>query len=181
MLETMKALAERSVMERVVLLVNHVVAAEPAATGRLRPHAGRTLRFELRGWPSLLPALAPLSFRITPAGLFEWLEDAGPAPPDLNVGIDASNPALALARLVVGERPAMTVDGDPGLAADVNWLSENLRWEVQDDLARIVGDAPAREIARIGGGFARAMRDAVRRFGDLARRAERPAAEPPPR
>ena len=47
MLEAMKALAERSVMERLVLLVNHVISAEPAAIERLRPHAARTMQIEL--------------------------------------------------------------------------------------------------------------------------------------
>src|SRR5205085_10734451 len=69
MFEAMKALAERSVMERVVLLLNHVVAAEPQAMERLRGHAGRTLRIELEGWPSILPAPAPIGLRVTPPGL----------------------------------------------------------------------------------------------------------------
>ena len=51
MLEAIKALAERSFMERLVLLVNHVIAAEPAALERLRPHAARTMQIELTGWP----------------------------------------------------------------------------------------------------------------------------------
>ena len=92
MLEAMKALAERSVMERVVLLVNHVVAAEPLAMERLRGHAGKTIRIEFEGWPAMLPALAPFAFRITPPGLVEWLEEAGPMTPALRVAVAVSNP-----------------------------------------------------------------------------------------
>ena len=55
-------------MERVVLLLNHVISAEPQAMERLRAHAARTLRIELEGWPSLLPAPSPIAFRITAAG-----------------------------------------------------------------------------------------------------------------
>ena len=185
MFEAMKTLAERSVMERVVLLLNHVISAEPQAMERLRVHAARTLRFEPEGWPSLLPPLAPIVLRVTPPGLVEWLEAPDDAAPDLRVAIDASNPALALAKFVMGERPALRVEGDAALASDVNWLIENLRWEVQDDLARLVGDAPAREIARFGGALAKAIREAARTLGGFARRAdgpgERPGAEPPPR
>ena len=61
MLEAIKALAERSFMERLVLLVNHVIAAEPAAVERLRPHAARTMLIELTGWPTLLPAVGPFA------------------------------------------------------------------------------------------------------------------------
>ena len=185
MFEAMKTLAERSVMERVVLLLNHVISAEPQAMERLRVHAARTLRFELEGWPSLLPPLAPIVFRVTPPGLVEWLDAPDDAAPDLRVAIDASNPALAFAKFVMGERPALRVEGDAALASDVNWLIENLRWDAQDDLARLVGDAPAREIARFGGALAKAIREAARTLGGFARRGarpgERPAAEPPPR
>jgi ubiquinone biosynthesis protein UbiJ len=185
MFEAIKALAERSVIERIVLLTNHVISAEPQAAARLRTHASRAICFELEGWPALLPQPGPLSFRITPAGLVEWIEEAVPSDPDLRVTIEAPNPALALARLVVGERPAIRVEGDAAFAADVNWLIENLRWDVQDDLARIVGNAPARELSRFASAVAKALREGAKTLGGLvdggAWRGKRPASEPPPR
>ena len=185
MFEAMKTLAERSVMERVVLLLNHVISAEPQAMERLRTHAARTLRIELEGWPTLLPAPAPIAFRITPPGLVEWIESPGEATADLRVAIDAANPALAFAKFIVGERPQLRVEGDAAFATDVNWLIENLRWDVEDDLARLVGDAPAREIARFGGALAKAVREAARTIDGFVRRGDgpddRPAREPPPR
>jgi ubiquinone biosynthesis protein UbiJ len=176
MFEAMKALAERSVMERAVLLLNHVIAAEPQAMDRLRAHAGRTLRIELEGWPSLLPAPSPIALRITAPGLVEWLDKPAELPPDLRVAIAAANPALAFARFVVGERPELRVEGDAAFAADVDWLIENLRWDVEDDLARLVGDAPAREIGRFGQAVAKAIRDAARSLDGFARRDGRPPA-----
>jgi ubiquinone biosynthesis protein UbiJ len=170
MLDAMKALAERSVMERLMLLVNHVIAAEPAAVERLRPHAARTMQIDLTGWPALLPRIGPFVFRVTPAGLLEWLDDAAGEAPELRVAIDASNPALLLTRLVAGERPAITVSGDATFATDLDWLIDNLRWDVQDDLARIVGDAPARQIGKIGGWLASALREGAKTLRDLAAR-----------
>jgi ubiquinone biosynthesis protein UbiJ len=181
MFEAMKALAEKSVMERVVLLVNHVISAEPQAMERLRAHALRTIRIEFEGWPAMLPAPTPLAFRITPPGLVEWLDAEPTAAPDLRVGVAVSNPALVLAKLMVGERPAISVDGNAAFATDVNWLIENLRWDIQDDLARIVGDAPAREISRFGSALAKALREGAKKLDAFARRGERPAGEPPPR
>ena len=178
MLDAMKALAERSVMERVVLLVNHVLAAEPAALERLRPHATRTMQIELAGWPTLLPAIGPFAFRVSPAGLVEWLDGASSLVPDLRVSIDAANPALALTRVVAGERPAITVSGDAAFASDIDWLIDNLRWDLQDDLARFVGDAPARQLGKVGGWFAGALREGAKTLRDLAGRA--PTAAPPP-
>ena len=101
------------------------------------------------------------------------------------MAIDAANPALAFARFIVGERPQLRVEGDAAFATEVNWLIENLRWEVQDDLARLVGDAPAREIARFGNAVAKAIREAAKSLDGFARRGDRPggtpAPEPPPR
>lgn len=171
MLEAAKALAQRSVMERVVLLVNHVISAEPAALDRLRPHAMRTVRIELSDWPKLLPAFGPFVFRVTPAGLLEWLPEAGEAPADLRVAVAAGNPALAFTRVVAGERPAITVSGDAAFASDLDWLIDNLRWDLQDDLARIVGDAPARQLGKLGGWLAGALREGAKRLRDLAARA----------
>jgi ubiquinone biosynthesis protein UbiJ len=171
MLDAMKALAERSVMERLVLLINHVIAAEPAAVERLRPHASRTIEIELTGWPTLLPALGPFAFRVTPAGLLEWCDDAAAVAPDLRVAVDAANPALLVTRIVAGDRPSITVSGDAGFATDLDWLIDNLRWDLQDDLARIVGDAPARELGRIGGWLAGALREGAKALRNLAARA----------
>ena len=179
MLEAMKALAERSVMERLVLLVNHVIAAEPAALARLRPHAARTMQIELAGWPALLPAIGPFAFRVSPAGLVEWLPDAGPLPADLRIAIDAANPALALTRFVAGERPSVEVSGDAAFASDIDWLIDNLRWDLEDDVARIVGVAPARQLARLGGWLAGAMREGAKVLRDLAARTPAPGADAP--
>ncbi len=185
MLETLKTLAERSVMERVVLLVNHVISAEPIAMERLKAHAARTIRIEFEGWPSMLPPIKPIGFRITPPGLVEWIDDARPVTPDLRVGVEVRNPALVLARFAIGERPTISVDGDAAFASDVNWLIENLRWDIQEDLSRIVGDGPAKELGRFGGAVSNALRDGAKKLDQFARRAdprgERPAADPPPR
>ncbi|MDQ6684620.1 MAG: hypothetical protein M3Z16_05775, partial [Pseudomonadota bacterium] len=178
MFESMKALAERSAMERAVLFVNHVVAAEPAALERLRPHAGRSLMLEFIGWPSLLPPLGPFAFRITPAGLVEWLEAGVETAVDLRIAVDVPNPALTVLHLLSGERPAVSVAGDAAFASDLNWLIDNLRWDAQEDLARFVGDAPARELSRLATTIAAAFGEAVRGIRGFVARRNDPASQP---
>jgi ubiquinone biosynthesis protein UbiJ len=156
-----------AVIERATLLANHVLGAEPVATDRLRAHAGRCIRLHFDGWPMRLPPLPATAFRITPAGLVEWCGADALPEADLRVSIDASNPALAFAQALTGERPKVEVAGDAAFAGDLNWLFDNLRWDVQDDLARLVGQAPAREIARLSGAVAAGMREAVRTLGGL--------------
>jgi len=167
MFHSLNSLIGQAAVERLTLVVNHVIAAEPVAVERLRPHAGRCIQLHFDAWPSLLPALPPTAFRVTPAGLVEWCDDDVAAEPDLRVGIDASNPALAMAQALTGTRPKVEVAGDAAFATDLNWLFDNLRWDVQDDLARVVGPAPAREIARLAGGIAAGVREAVRTLTHL--------------
>lgn len=166
-------------VERLTLLLNHLLAAEPVATERLQKHAGRCMELHFEGWPSVLPALPTAVFRVTPAGMLEWCGQEPPAEPDLRVGIDASNPALAMAQALAGTRPRVEVSGDAAFATDLNWLFDNLRWDVQDDLARVVGEAPAREISRVAGGIAAGLRESVRAVGGWVARGRDAPASPP--
>lgn len=170
MLQSLQALASRAAVERAILLANHVIAGEPVAAQRLAAHAGRSLLLSLDGWPSLLPPVPPLAIRVTPAGLLEWCGEETPAEPELRVSVDASNPALAVVRALGGEKPRIEVAGDAQFASDINWLFDNLRWDLEDDLARLVGDAPARELSKFGSSVAAALREAVRGIGSLASR-----------
>ena len=156
-------------VDKVVLVANHVVASEPQAVARLQPHAGRFVALHLDGWPLALPALPALRFLITPAGLLERFAAASDGPADLIVRVDASNPAALAAGWAVGRRPRIDIDGDAQFAADLNWLIDNLRWDIEDDLARIVGPAPARQLGRAGaalhGGLSRLADAVLRRTG----------------
>jgi ubiquinone biosynthesis protein UbiJ len=170
MFHALQSLAATAVVERAVLLANHVLGSEPVAQERLRGHAGRCMQLRFDGWPSLLPPLPATAFRVTPAGLIEWCGAEPPADADLRISIDASNPALLVARSLVGEKPAIEVAGDAAFATDVNWLFDNLRWDLEDDLARLVGAGPARELARLGRAVAGALRESARTLGGLVDR-----------
>ena len=156
-----------AVLDRAVLLANHVLASEPAALQRLQPHAGRVVRVQAEGWPALLPAWPLLDFRLTRAGLLERAAEAGAASaePDLHLAVDASNPAQLVWRLAGGERPAVRVSGDAVLAADVDWVATHVRWDVAADLERVAGPGPAQALASLAQGLAGALRAARRPEG----------------
>jgi ubiquinone biosynthesis protein UbiJ len=170
MLQNLPGLLAPPVLERVTLVLNHVLATEPVATARLQPHAGRGVAIELDGWPALLPRLPTLMWRITPAGLLEWggLEPEGGA--ELQVHVDASNPALMVARALAGERPSVRVEGDAQLAADVGWLLQNLRWDVAADLERVLPRPVAHQLVQLGGALAGAWRAALKAASPLVER-----------
>ena len=167
MLQNLNALWAPALMDRLVLVVNHVLAAEPAAVQRLLPHRGRVLRLDLLQLPRLLPAPPPLAFVITPAGLVEWCRE--PADADLRVRLEAANPAALAFQAVTGNMPPLVIEGDVQLASDIDWLLKNLRWDVADDLEKRFGPAVAHELHRLGASLASAMRGAHQVVGDRLR------------
>ncbi len=175
-MHALNALLAPALMERLVLVINHVLAAEPAAVERLRPQAGQVLAVRLQDWPRLLPAPPQLVFRITPAGLFEWCGPDADTDAHLQVRLDASNPVLLGARALAGEPPAVHIDGDAQLAAEVNWLLHNLRWDVGADLQRVFGPAIAQPLQQLGSALARALRRALQRVPAFGPRNEPPGS-----
>jgi ubiquinone biosynthesis protein UbiJ len=169
MLEALNALLAPAVMERLTLVINHVLSSEGAAAGRLKPHRGRSIRLHLRGWPALLPPPPAFIFRVTAAGLLDWAPDA-PSPADLELAVDASNPALLLADMLAGATPKVEIQGDAAFAGDVNWLIANLRWDAEADLERWFGAPAAHQIARVGAALGRGLRAALQGANELAAR-----------
>lgn len=138
------------VQQRLVLFINHVLMQEPEAQARLARQQGRVVRLQWRGFHMQLGA--------TPAGLCEL---APAASPDLLLTVTDSSP-LELARsALAGEKPAVRIEGDVQFAGEVNWLVEHLRWDAEEDLSRLIGDAPAHAMARLGRGIAQALRTFV--------------------
>ena len=167
MFQTLLEPLGREAQARLTLLVNHVIAAEPEATRRLLAHHGALIEVEWTGWPAFLPAPPPAQWRVTPAGLLE-VEDgsaAEPVDPARTLVVSLDQPALtAWAFSGAQGRPPMTVRGDVGLAAEIGWLAEHLRWDIEDDLARIVGDAPARQLAQFGRAVAQGVQALLQRL-----------------
>jgi ubiquinone biosynthesis protein UbiJ len=162
MLHNLQELLVPAVVERLVLVINHVLTGEPVAMQRLVPHDGRVIALELSNWPALLPAPPVLRLRVTPPGLLEWCGLAGEEPADLSVQLDAANPALLFSRALAGEPPPLTIAGNAALATDIQWLVDNLRWDVEGDLERWFGPVVARQLARLGSMLAAGLRSFAR-------------------
>jgi ubiquinone biosynthesis accessory factor UbiJ len=135
---------------RLVLLLNHVLQQEPEAQARLKRQAGRLVEAHWRHFRVRLVA--------TPAGLL----DLGPVAqvPDLTLTVNEESPFSLAQGAVRGDKPAVRIAGDVQLAAEVQWLVDHVRWDLEEDLARVFGDAPAHAI----GSVVRRMAEAVRQF-----------------
>ncbi|XHS80406.1 hypothetical protein ACFJGW_10630 [Burkholderiaceae bacterium UC74_6] len=152
-----------------VLLLNHVISRESHAMARLAPFSGRTVVLRLAGWPKLLPAAPDLNLAVTPAGLWERL-DASPGEA-LLIEVDASNPAALALGAISGEAPRVQLSGDAAFAGVINGLVAELRWDIEDDLAAVVGPAVAHQVGRVGKGIASALSQLARQADALRQRA----------
>lgn len=135
---------------RLVLLLNHVLLQEPEAQARLKRQSGRLVEAHWRHFSVRLVA--------TPAGLLELGSPNQAA--DLTLTVTEESPWALAQAAVRGDKPAIRIAGDVQLAAEVQWLVDHVRWDLEEDLARVFGDAPAHAM---GNGLRR-MADAVRQF-----------------
>jgi len=139
--------------------VNHVLRGESWALRRLQVHAGKTARFDVFPFS--------VAFTVRADG------EVGPALPE--VPADSTfvlTPPVAV-RILAGDSSAyalVAVSGDGELAQAVEFVVRNARWDVEEDLARVFGDAAAHRMAeggralfalpaRLAGNFARNVAD----------------------
>ena len=130
---TPPAWAIEETQRRWVLLVNHVLMQEPQAMQRLVRQKGQVVLTQWRNFT--------FKVQVTPAGLFDLAPPEAPA--DLSLVLSETSPLRLAQVLLQGEKPGVRIEGDVQLAAEMNWLADNVRWDVEEDLSRIVGDAPA--------------------------------------
>jgi ubiquinone biosynthesis accessory factor UbiJ len=136
-------------VNRLVLFLNHVIQSEPEAMARLARQKGQ--RIELV-WDRIQLQLTP-----TPAGLLERGRFEGF---DLRLTVTEESPVSLASALAKGDKPKVRIEGDVQLAAEINWLIDHVRWDAEEDLARLVGDAMAHTLAQA----ARKAMEALRGF-----------------
>jgi len=125
--------------------LNHLLARNGWALARLRLFAGRHARFEC--------APFAITLGVLPDGQVEF---AAQATPDVTI---RCTPGIAM-RLAAGDEAAWTeveVSGDAEFAATIDYVRRHLRWDAEEDLARVFGDIVAHRMAQAG--------ESLRRWG----------------
>jgi ubiquinone biosynthesis protein UbiJ len=134
--------------------VNHLLAPEAWARDRLAPFAGKRICINAAPLPDL-------ALRVRAGGL---LEAAPAAEFDLTVTVTpAALPSVL--RRDASALQAMTFTGDAELAAALQFLLRNLRWDVEEDLSRAIGDVAAHRLAQTARDFLAWQKEAVERLG----------------
>jgi ubiquinone biosynthesis accessory factor UbiJ len=126
---------------RIVLLLNHVLQQEPEAMQRIARQKGRVVKFAWQQFNMSLTATAVGLLAVASQPIDEKQK------PDLLLEIlDVNVPELGQ-KLMRGDKPNVRIEGDVQLAAEVQWLTQNVQWDLEGDLARILGNVPAHHIA----------------------------------
>lgn len=165
----LRAVAPKAGLHLVGSALNHLLAQQPDAAKRLAAHADKLICIGLDVSRDSLPSrlLVPdpqLWFRVQANGQLKAAK-AGDADaqllvkPSLQAGADFASGG------VKNMSDHLRVEGDILLAALLGELIQDLQWDYEDDLSRVIGDIPARRVGQ-----------AVSKAGDLGRQAAKGAA-----
>jgi len=119
--------------------INHVLRQNAWAAVRLQPYAGKTVCFNL--------PLISSTLTIIDGG--EFVPSIENAIPDATIHL---TPIAALRRLT-GQplQPGdYRLEGDTELAANVGKVLQQLEWEFEEDLSKLIGDIPAQQAVSFG-------------------------------
>ena len=112
--------------------INHVLAPEQWARNKMAAHAGKVACFDL--------GLLTIALQVDADGLVR--SAAQDASPHVTIRVNPADlPLIAQDR----ERAFsyVVIDGDADFANTISQLSQSLRWDLEHDLSRVVGDIAA--------------------------------------
>ncbi len=143
-----------TLLERAALqFLNHLLVGEPWALARLKPFAGQQAQFEV--------GPLALSFAVSSNGSLHSCDPA--TEPKVSVRLPDDLPVrLLLDRQSIFR--AARIQGSADFAEALGFVAKNLRWDTEADIARIVGDIPARRISRDVSALLMAKRETASRF-----------------
>ncbi|GAA4337212.1 SCP2 sterol-binding domain-containing protein [Pigmentiphaga soli] len=167
-----------------VRALNALLAREPWARERLRPHAGKHAR--------LLFGAARVDLCVTADGQVEWQPAANgasteappaqesalgrgsgePCPgalsaaPDVTLSVATDKLPSLLSGDAARRMSAVRIDGDAAFAHAIGDLARDLRWDAEEDLARLVGDIPAARLSAAASGAWRGLREGAWRLAE---------------
>ncbi len=123
-----------------VLFVNHLLAKEPWARERLQQHANKLVCIDLE--------LIQLRTSIGADGLLQ-AADTNDNPANVSLRIKPADLPL-IAQDTKKAVSYVKIEGDADLANAISNLSQDLRWEIEDDLAKLFGDITATRMVSSG-------------------------------
>jgi ubiquinone biosynthesis protein UbiJ len=127
----------------VAATINHLLARQPTLNNLLKNHAGKTACFDVGGFQLFL--------NVTGEGLLRnssqaWADVDQPA---VTIRIQPAAIPLILADMQRAFSH-VTLEGDADFAKTISEVVTHLHWDVEEDLAPLVGDIAAVRLAQFG-------------------------------
>jgi ubiquinone biosynthesis accessory factor UbiJ len=122
----------------VTRFLQHLTSQNEWSRPYLQPFAGKTIQFNF--------VLAKANLLILEDGSLVLAGET--ATPEANIHVP---PSLAL-RLLTGDENAkmhIKIEGDAHLATEISKVLQNMRWDIEEDLSKVVGDIAAYKIGEI--------------------------------
>jgi ubiquinone biosynthesis protein UbiJ len=138
-------------------ILNHVLAQNPWAQNRLKPHAGKFIQIDASPFMLALQVKPEGELGVAPAGTAA----------DITFRLNAAQLPLLLADPAAALK-AVRIEGDVEFAQVINLLVREVRWDAEEDLSRLVGDVPAHHAMRLARSFVAWGRDASGRLSESA-------------
>lgn len=134
---------------------NHLLAQAPWARERLRPHAGLVATLEIEA--------VRIRFAVDADGLLHGAPAQGAQDVSLRIPAQAL-PDFALGRFEQGMRH-VHLQGNAEFADAIGFVFRNLRWDAEEDAARLIGDVAAHRLFTTLHSVDGAARQALRGLG----------------
>jgi ubiquinone biosynthesis accessory factor UbiJ len=122
----------------VTRFLQHLTSQNEWSRPYLQPFAGKTIQFNF--------VLAKANLLILEDGSLVLAGET--ATPEASIHLP---PSLAM-RLLAGDENAkmhIKIDGDAHLATEISKVLQNMRWDIEEDLSKVVGDIAAYKIGEI--------------------------------
>ena len=116
--------------------INHLLAAEPWARAQLVPHVDKTLHV----------VMTPFTIRLAVAPDGTVARATATTPADTTVTLAYASAARMLSGGGDAVLRDLRLDGDAEFAQAVSMLAKNLRWDVEEDLSKFVGDVASHRL-----------------------------------
>lgn len=116
-------------------VINHLLAQESWARNELARHAGKVALLD--------GGIAFAKLKVAADGMVQAASNDEPARVTVRVKL-SDLPLIAQNRERIFSY--VQIEGDADFANSISRLAQNLRWEAEEDLARLIGDIPATRV-----------------------------------
>ena len=122
------------------LVLNHVLSQNDWMSSRLKKFHNKTILIKI--------SELSIFFKVNKKGLLEHISQV--KDPDASISMPINS---FINQIIHKENKGITIKGDIDLAKEVSEILKKTKWDVEEDLSKIIGDVAANRLGILGGKF----------------------------